>query len=98
MSAVDPGVPGPELEPREFLVGPDHLDGVDHAGHVHAVDDDRFRFDRLLQQVLLGMAEEIVAAYRDQRLAALSDAELARLGITRKDVPWFALYGKRRLC
>ena len=49
-----------------------------------------------LRQAWLGLREGFEAARRYERLAASSDAELARLGITREDVPWFAMYGKRR--
>jgi hypothetical protein len=48
------------------------------------------------RQVLLGIVQGFAAAQRHQRLAAMSDAELARRGLTREDVPWFAAYGERR--
>jgi hypothetical protein len=49
-----------------------------------------------MRQVWLGLADGLEAAHRYERLAASSDGELARLGITREDVPWFAMYGKGR--
>jgi hypothetical protein len=54
------------------------------------------QFTTSLGQVWLGLRDGLEAAHRYERLAAASDAELARLGITREDVPWFAMYGKRR--
>jgi hypothetical protein len=46
--------------------------------------------------MLTGIAEGFAAAQRYERLAAMSDAELARRGLTREDLPWFAVYGERR--
>jgi hypothetical protein len=54
------------------------------------------RFADTSRQVLLGIAAGFAAARRYERLAVLSDAELARRGLTREDVGWFALYGERR--
>lgn len=48
------------------------------------------------RQVLLYVAAGFAAARRYERLTVLSDAELARRGLTREDVGWFALYGERR--
>jgi hypothetical protein len=42
------------------------------------------------------MAEGFAAARRYERLSSLSDAQLQRLGLTREDVGWFAMYGKPR--
>ena len=42
------------------------------------------------------MAEGYAAAGRYRRRATLSDAELRRLGVTRQDLAWFALYGGQR--
>jgi hypothetical protein len=54
------------------------------------------RFADTSRQVLLVIAAGFAAARRYERLAVLSDAELARRGLTREDVGWFALYGERR--
>jgi hypothetical protein len=54
------------------------------------------QFATTMRQVWLGLADGLEAAHRYERLAASSDGELARLGITREDVPWFAMYGKGR--
>jgi hypothetical protein len=54
------------------------------------------RFAHASRQALLGIAEGFAAAQRYERLAAMSDAELARRGLTREDVPWFAVFGERR--
>jgi hypothetical protein len=54
------------------------------------------RFTTGLRQAWVGLRDGLEAAHRYERLAASSEAELARLGITREDVPWFAMYGKRR--
>jgi hypothetical protein len=48
------------------------------------------------RQVLLGIAEGFAAARRYERLAAMSDTELARRGLRREDVGWFAMFGERR--
>ena len=48
------------------------------------------------RQVLLGIAEGFAAAQRYRRLAAMSDAALARRGLSREDVPWLAVFGERR--
>jgi hypothetical protein len=48
------------------------------------------------RQVLLGIADGLAAAHRYDRLAAMGDAELARLGLTREDVPRFAFFGERQ--
>lgn len=48
------------------------------------------------RQFALGIAEGIAAARRYEKLAAMSDAELARLGITRGDAAWYALCGEPR--
>jgi hypothetical protein len=42
-----------------------------------------------------GIAEGIAAARRYERLAALREAELARLGLKRTDLPWLAFSGRR---
>ena len=54
------------------------------------------RFLHASRQALLGVAEGFMAAQRYERLAAMSDAALARRGLTREDVPWFAAFGERR--
>jgi hypothetical protein len=54
------------------------------------------RFTDASRRALLGIAEGFAAAKRYQRLAAMSDAELARRGLRREDVPWFAVFGERR--
>jgi hypothetical protein len=47
-----------------------------------------------IREFLLAMAEGFAAARRYDRLSMMSDAQLRRLGITREDVGWFAMYGK----
>lgn len=47
------------------------------------------------RRLLLAVADGVGAVRRYERLARMSDAELARLGITRADVPWFAVSGER---
>ena len=54
------------------------------------------RFADALRETRLGIAEGFAAARRYERLAVLSDGELARRGLRREDVGWFALYGERR--
>jgi hypothetical protein len=54
------------------------------------------RFACALRETRLGIAEGFAAAHRYERLAAMSDARLAQMGLTREDVPWFAMYGERR--
>jgi hypothetical protein len=54
------------------------------------------RFAGASRQILRDIAAGFAAARRYERLAVLSDAELARRGLTREDVGWFALYGERR--
>lgn len=54
------------------------------------------RLTDLCRRVLLAVADGVAAARRYERLAATSDAELARLGLTRGDAPWFAFSGERR--
>jgi hypothetical protein len=54
------------------------------------------RFTRLSREVLFGIAEGFAAARRYDRLAAMNDAQLARMGLVREDVLWFAMYGERR--
>lgn len=54
------------------------------------------RFAGVSCEVLVGIAEGLAAAWRYERLAAMSEAELARRGLTREDLPWFAAYGERR--
>jgi hypothetical protein len=58
------------------------------AGGVRRLTDACRRF-------LLAVADGVAAARRYEKLASMSDAELARLGITREDVPWFAYSGER---
>ena len=48
------------------------------------------------RQVLVGIADGFAAARRHGRLAAMSNAELARREFTREDLRWFAAYGERR--
>jgi hypothetical protein len=54
------------------------------------------RFANACRQLLLAIAEGFAAARRYRRLAMLSDAELRQLGATRRDLAWFAVYGKPR--
>jgi hypothetical protein len=49
-----------------------------------------------VRELVLAMAEGLAAARRYERLSNLSDAQLQRLGLTREDVGWFAMYGKPR--
>jgi hypothetical protein len=49
-----------------------------------------------IREFVLAMAEGFAAARRYERLSSLSDAQLQRLGLTREDVGWFAMYGKPR--
>jgi hypothetical protein len=46
------------------------------------------------RRLLLGIGEGMRAARRYERLAALSDAELARRGLSRTDLPWLAFSGQ----
>jgi len=48
------------------------------------------------RQTLLGVAEGIAAARRYARLSAMSDRDLAPLGLSREDVPRFAVFGDPR--
>jgi hypothetical protein len=54
------------------------------------------RLAEALRETRLAVAEGFAAARRYERLAVLSDAELARRGLSREDVGWFALYGEPR--
>jgi hypothetical protein len=45
---------------------------------------------------LLGIAEGVAAARRYERLVAMSEGELERLGLSREEVPWAAMFGDRR--
>jgi hypothetical protein len=54
------------------------------------------RFADAVRKTGLGIAEGFAAARRYERLAVLSDGELARRGLRREDVGWFALYGEPR--
>lgn len=54
------------------------------------------RFADGVRHVLRAVADGAAAAHRYERLSRMSDARLAQLGITREDVPWFALYGRPR--
>ena len=54
------------------------------------------RFAHGCRQLLLGMAEGFAAARRYRELLTLSDAELRQLGVARRDLAWFAMYGKPR--
>jgi hypothetical protein len=54
------------------------------------------RFTDGCRQFLLGMAEGFAAARRYRRLLLLSDVELRQLGVARRDLAWFAVYGKPR--
>ena len=49
-----------------------------------------------VRQFLIAMGEGLAAARRYERLSNASDAQLERLGITREDLGWFAMYGKPR--
>jgi hypothetical protein len=55
-----------------------------------------WRFVSGCRGFLLGMAEGFAAARRYRRLSILSDGELRQLGVTRRDLAWFAVYGKPR--
>ena len=55
-----------------------------------------YRTIDVIRQFLIAMAEGFAAARRYERLSSLSDSELARLGLTREDVGWFAMYGEPR--
>jgi hypothetical protein len=68
---------------------------TDMALHVPATGAWR-RIAEALRETRLGIAEGFAAARRYERLAVLSDAELARRGLRREDAGWFALYGERR--
>jgi hypothetical protein len=65
------------------------------ALHVPAAGSWR-RLVHASRQVLLGIADGFAAAQRYNKLAAMSDAALARRGLTREDVPWFAVFGEPR--
>ena len=54
------------------------------------------RFVRACRQFLRAMAEGYAAAGRYRKLSILSDAELGRLGLTRQDLAWLAMYGTPR--
>jgi hypothetical protein len=54
------------------------------------------RFTEGSREVLLGIAEGFAAAHRYRRLANMSDATLARRGLTREDLPWVAVFGEPR--
>lgn len=56
----------------------------------------RHRIADVCRQALLGIAEGIAAARRYERLSTMSDGELARLGISREEVPRAAVFGERR--
>lgn len=49
-----------------------------------------------LRELGFGVAEGFAAARRFENLSMMSDANLVRLGITRHDVPWYALFGTHR--
>jgi hypothetical protein len=49
-----------------------------------------------LRELGFGVAEGFAAARRFENLLTTSDAELARLGITRHDLPGHALFGTPR--
>lgn len=54
---------------------------------------------RVLQpfrEFALAMGEGLAAARRYERLSALSDSQLHRIGLAREDVGWFAMYGRPR--
>jgi hypothetical protein len=48
------------------------------------------------QDLAAGIADGVAAAHRYERLSSMSDADLRRLGVSRRDIAWFALYGKQR--
>jgi hypothetical protein len=54
------------------------------------------RFARGCRQFLVGLVEGFAAARRYRRLLILSDAELRQLGVARRDLAWFAVYGRPR--
>ena len=54
------------------------------------------RLANAARRLVLGLADGLGTARRYRRLAAMSDAQLARRGLTRNDVPWFAVFGERR--
>jgi hypothetical protein len=49
-----------------------------------------------VREFLRVMGEGLAAARRYERLSTLSGAQLRRLGISREDLGWFAMYGKPR--
>jgi uncharacterized protein YjiS (DUF1127 family) len=90
------------------LVGPTLTLGIDEAHQLRAegaADAVRHawtaaagglrRLTDACRRFLLAVADGVAAARRYEKLASMSDAELARLGITRADAPWFAYSGKR---
>jgi hypothetical protein len=48
------------------------------------------------REFLRVMGEGLAAARHYERLSTLSGAQLRRLGISREDLGWFAMYGKLR--
>jgi hypothetical protein len=54
------------------------------------------RFLTFCRDLAAGIADGIAAAHRHERLSSMSDADLRRLGVSRRDIAWFALYGKQR--
>lgn len=56
----------------------------------------RRRVGDAVRQALLGIIEGIAAARRYERLAAMSDRDLARFGISREEVPRFVIFGDPR--
>jgi uncharacterized protein YjiS (DUF1127 family) len=56
------------------------------------------RLATAVRQLIGAVAEGVAAARRYERLSTMRDPDLARLGITRDDLPWYALCGTRRPC
>jgi hypothetical protein len=64
---------------------------------LHTTERDAWRrFAHGCGQFLMGVAEGFAAARRYRRLSILSDAELRQLGVTRRDLACFAVYGRPR--
>lgn|SRR5690606_2377137 len=53
------------------------------------------QFLQVARRVFGAIADGFAAAKRYERLKTMSDAELARRGLKREDLAWFALFGER---
>lgn len=54
------------------------------------------RFTDGVRDLLNAVAEGAAAAHRYERLSRMSEAQLARRGLTREDLAWYAVSGERR--